>query len=249
MAAYRGTPIEVVEFNRRDDLYRLLNKDGEIVAELKRHEYLSQPQLRTIRLSNGKHRRPRAAFRGSPSGQSGFPWPSGTVFSWAPGGVTWIGADYPKPAPIEDAGIRAGEVIAYRCWRVVKGDRLHSAYKRKHEWMPGQPMTGDVRHEYGVHAFKEGPHLTEYIEGIRQCDAVPGLYVDFWSGEWVRIEATPVAVGTIALWGEIVEHEFGYRAEFGKIASIDRVIYADDPDLLARLQARYSVSSSVSSKD
>ncbi len=30
-------------------------------------------------------------------------------------------------------------------------------------------------------------------------------------------------VGRVALWGEVVEHERGYRAEFGKVVSLDYV--------------------------
>jgi hypothetical protein len=238
---YRGTPIDAVEFSRKNDIYRLLNGDGEIVAELKRHEYLSQPQLRSIRLSNGKHRRPRAAFRGSPAGQSYFSVTPGTFFFSGPSPL-WSFGDTDPAKPIEDAGIRAGEVTAHRCWRVFEGDRLHSAYKRKHEWLPGQPMKGDVRREYGVHAFKEGPYLQEYIYGLHFTDAQPGDYIDLWTGEKVTIRPTPIAVGTIALWGEIVEHEFGYRAEFGKIRSIDKIINPGEGDLLGRLHARYGVS-------
>ena len=241
MTLYRGTPIDAVEFDRKDDRYRLLNSDGQIVAELKRHEYLSQPQLRTMRLSNGKHRRPRAAVRGSPAGQSYFTISQGAVFSWYSSGVSFIGADFAERKPIENAGIRAGEVMARRCWRVVN-DRLYSTYRREHEWIPGVPMTGDVRHEYGVHAFKEDDSLREYIFQNRIFDDINITLTD--SG-WAKAKRTPFAVGSIALWGEIVEHERGYRAEFAKIASIDRIEGAkDDPSLIDRLRGVYAVSPS-----
>lgn len=239
MNIYRGTPIKTVEFNRKDDLYRLVNNEGEIVAELKRHEYLSQPQLRTMRLSSGKHWRPRASVRSSSAGQSYFSFAPGTVFFTSPGSAFWSFGD-PRPTkPIEDAGIRAGEVIARRCWRVIR-DRLHSTYQQKHVWKPGEPMTGDVRHEYGVHAFKEDSSIEEYILENRIYDQAFIIIAD---GGWVRPKTTPFAVGTILLWGEIVEHERGYRAEFAKIASIDRVEGADeDPGMLERLRTTYALS-------
>jgi hypothetical protein len=238
MSTYRGTPINAVEFNRKDDLYRLVNRDGEIVAELKRHEYLSQPQLRTMRLSSGKHWRPRAAVRGNSAGQSGFTFAPGTVFFTGAG--TAFSFSDPQPAkPIEDAGIRAGEVIARRCWRVIR-DRLHSTYQQKHVWKPGEPMTGDVRHEYGVHAFKEDSSIEEYIFENRVYDQA---FIVLSDGGWVTPQTTPFAIGTIALWGEIVEHERGYRAEFAKIASIDRVDGADeDPGMLERLRTTYALT-------
>lgn len=241
MSSYRGTPIDSVEYNRKADLYTLVNSDGQIVAKLKRHEYLSQPQLRTVKVTNGRYRRSRAAFRGSSAGQPYFTIPAGAFVSWTAGGITWFGADYAKPKPIEDAGIRAGEVMARRCWRII-GDRLHSTYRREHQWVPGVPMTGDVRHEYGVHAFKEESSIQECIHENRLYDA---SYVLLTESGWAKQITTPFAVGTIALWGDIVEHERGYRAEFAKIATIERVEGSQDPELLDRLRAVYGIPAVV----
>jgi len=30
--------------------------------------------------------------------------------------------------------------------------------------------------------------------------------------------------GTVALWGEVIEHEEGFRGEFGKVNSIDQIV-------------------------
>lgn len=47
-----------------------------------------------------------------------------------------------------------------------------------------------------------------------------------------------MAVGTVRLWGEVIEHERGYRAEFAKVHSLDHVFGEAD---LAALRARYGV--------
>ena len=43
--------------------------------------------------------------------------------------------------------------------------------------------------------------------------------------------------GKVKIWGEIVEHEEGYRSEFGKIASLD----SGDPELLDKFRKIYRV--------
>ena len=40
------------------------------------------------------------------------------------------------------------------------------------------------------------------------------------------------------IWGEIVEHEAGYRSEFGKIVSLDY----GDPELLERFRRVYGLN-------
>jgi hypothetical protein len=72
-------------------------------------------------------------------------------------------------------------------------------------WSPDEPMYGNVedgstRYGGGVHAFKtQGQVLQEY-EG---CG--------------------PLAIGTVALWGTVIQHEYGYRAEWGRVSSLDMI--------------------------
>jgi len=42
----------------------------------------------------------------------------------------------------------------------------------------------------------------------------------------------------VKIWGEIVEHEAGYRSEFGKIVSLDY----GDPELLERFRRVYGLN-------
>ena len=51
---------------------------------------------------------------------------------------------------LKHEGIRAGEIIAYRAWRVIDpswcdDDRLHSVAMRDYVWHPDKPASGDVR--------------------------------------------------------------------------------------------------------
>lgn len=241
MATYRGQEIDEVEYNRRSETYALISPAGEIVAELKRHELHSQPQLKQVRHTSGKHRRARSAFYSYTSGQSGGTGQAGAfVFSGTL--LTWTSSANSKPIP--HAGIRAGEVIAYRGWAVKKGGRLFSIYKHEHEWLPDRPMMGDTRNEYGVHAFKTVEATREYAEcystgvmwGTVSIIMLPNGDLSF------KNNTSTYAIGTVALWGEVVEHEDGYRAEFAKILTIDSVIGPADDGTLDALRTRYSLS-------
>lgn len=102
-------------------------------------------------------------------------------------------------SPIQDAGIRAGEIVGYRCWQIGAEGLLHSMNGRC--WHPGLLMEGDVsKRDEGVHAFKDRL-------------AVGNYGYDRGSGCTVS--------GTVYLWGEVIEHERGWRASKAAIASID----------------------------
>ena len=135
-----------------------------------------------------------------------------------------------KPEPIEDAGISVGEIIAYRAWR-CSGEVLRSMAVDD-VWAPGEPMEGDPEKYVlqlqgcGVHAFKTmSMVLTNY---------------DSWADE----VSSYVVVGTIALWGTVIEHELGYRAQFGKVNSLDMICGLSEwreRRMLRRLRQRYGV--------
>lgn len=110
--------------------------------------------------------------------------------------------------PIEDAGIRAGEIIAYRAWMWSRG--LLRSMAANFAWIPGEIVGGDpIKAGLGVHAFKT------------LGDAV-GQYGGFAN------DTNAVVFGTVALWGDVIEHEKGYRAEFGAVRSIVMVWPSDE---------------------
>jgi len=112
-------------------------------------------------------------------------------------------------------GIRVGEIIAFRAWRVLEptwrrkcDDRLHSVFVSHYLWEPERPATGDVR-THGIYSFRHVIHS-------RQEYGYPGA-------------GGPLLFGSVKIWGEIVEHEEGYRSQFARIISLDY----GDPKLLA----------------
>lgn len=113
------------------------------------------------------------------------------------GGGAYLGMDFAAPARIvENAGIVLGEIEGYRAWRIFNGC-LVSLYVDD-VWLPGEPMTAtDVREDNtnGAHAFKTPWQAEKYANDPQYPN---------------------VAIGRVKLWGQIIEHELGYRAEFSK---------------------------------
>jgi hypothetical protein len=126
---------------------------------------------------------------------------------------------------LKHEGLRVGEIIAYRAWRVSNAlwsskseDRLHSVAMRDYIWHPNKPASGDVR-THGIYSFRHvirSKHEYGYDLGVDE----------------------PLLFGKVRIWGDIVEHEEGYRSEFGKIASLDY----GDPELLQKLRKIYRVN-------
>jgi hypothetical protein len=123
-----------------------------------------------------------------------------------------------KPPPPLKREIVTGEIIGWRAWR-VKPSWFSSATQRDSvrllsctldvEWKPGVPFQAERKPtDYdasgfspGVHAWKSFKQALSYSDPTAAC------------GE-SRI------IGEVELWGEVVEHEDGYRAEFAQIKSI-----------------------------
>lgn len=118
----------------------------------------------------------------------------GTVYSSAP-----LSASSQQALTIEEAGIRAGEIIGYRAWYLRSDDVLWSMYVG-YAWQPGtQRITDERLNRYqgnGFHAFKD-------MDLCQKCYPGPG-----------------VVFGEVALWGEVYEHERGYRAECARITRL-----------------------------
>jgi hypothetical protein len=128
-------------------------------------------------------------------------------------------------ASLKHEGIRVGEIIAYRAWRAVgpgwlhrRNDRLHSILMSHYVWDPDEPASGDVR-THGIYSFR---HVIKSMSEYGYDAAMRG----------------PILFGKIKIWGEIVEHEAGYRSEFGRIVSLD---YGDS-ELLDKFRKIYRVN-------
>jgi len=126
---------------------------------------------------------------------------------------------------LKHEGIRAGEIIAYRAWRVVDpggfssgDDRLHSVFMQDYVWHPDEPASGDVR-THGIYSFRQ------VIRSMIEYGYAPEV-------------DEPLLFGKVKIWGEVVEHDAGYRSQFGKIVSLDY----GDAELLEKFRKIYRVS-------
>jgi hypothetical protein len=157
--------------------------------------------LSTIRVEERAdgHRKANSSSHGNPADGAGAAV-SGAGVSAGPG----EGA-----RALPSSGLETGEIIAWRHWYWFEegGEFLTSVRKNadghRPIWPPGEPMTGEPgdHDTIGVHAWKTKRAALEYLRLARLG-----------------------VVGRVALWGEVVEHETGYRAQYAKVVSLD---YAD----------------------
>lgn len=115
-----------------------------------------------------------------------------SAFSTAPDRVTIALADLP------DDGVVVGEIEGWRAWRVDDG-WLYSTTFDDYEWVPGEAAKGKADLTEGIHAFKTRKAAIQYHEA-RTFDCV---------------------VGKVALWGDMVEFDNGWHAQFAKPSSFD----------------------------
>lgn len=119
------------------------------------------------------------------------------------GGQALSNSTFEPIESIEHTGIRAGEVVAWRAWK-INGSGFLTSVSASRVWAPGEPMTAEtLSADLGIHAFKNQSRVLTFIQ-----EYGPSLIS---------------AVGTVELWGEVVEHEIGYRAEFAAVRSIEYV--------------------------
>ena len=101
-------------------------------------------------------------------------------------------------------------------WLRSTDDRLRSVYMEDYVWHPDEPASGDIR-EHGIYSLR---HVIRSNKDYG-CEA-----------------NVPLLFGKVKIWGEIVEHEFGYRSQFAKIVSLD---YGDQ-ELLDKFRKIYRVN-------
>lgn len=125
----------------------------------------------------------------------------------------------------------AESILAYRVFRTTPHGILQSMHSSLPDinWIPGQVKEAKcccatyvgsrsalLRHEHppalggwcGVHAFKDLGTLNDNYTGV-------GLAL-----QYAHVDAFYYVVGQVWLWGKVIEHEFGYRAQYAEIKSI-----------------------------
>jgi hypothetical protein len=124
-----------------------------------------------------------------------------------------------------------GEIIGWRCWRLRNG-LLHSVFV-SYTWRPGVFERSSAKRygpsedrplgdNFGYHAFRDKEQAEQ--------DAS-------WHG-WF-----PAVIGSVAMWGEVIEHQYGWRSEYAAVRSITKIIgyreFSSRQELLLELREKY----------
>jgi len=155
----------------------------------------------------------------------------GNVFKCQAPDFTVVAGQEPKPLEFEP--LEVGEIVAYRAWLLTFDGLLTSVHIKHALWKPGHPMQGKINDVFiygeggGVHAAKDVEAVREYIGDVQTYDMATDSY-------------RTLVIGTVVLWGEVIEHERGYRAEYAQIASLDEIT-GDNPEALRRLRETYGL--------
>jgi hypothetical protein len=116
----------------------------------------------------------------------------------------FITGDKTRDAALGEPRIRAGEIIGWRVWKLFNG-LLHSTIVA-YTWRPGVFERSEAKEggpcNFGYHAFRDK----------EQAEREAATH---WS---------PIVVGSIAMWGEVIEHEYGWRSEYAAVRSIIKII-------------------------
>jgi hypothetical protein len=144
-------------------------------------------------------------------------------------------------APDLPAKIVAGEITAWRAWLVWTDGTLHSTATGGH-WRPQEALGSDdmptAGNSSGVHAWKERARAKDYADAFVQSVVPGGRY---HPGHYNAYPPqTGVAYGEVELWGTVVEHADGYRAEYAQIKSIAGVA-GHSGVTLEQLRTRFGV--------
>lgn len=158
-----------------------------------------------------------------------------------------------RPALKRD-GVIAGEIIGYRCWRIARGDpaaligRLRSVYQTD-VWNPGDVLQGREMGDWdqrGIHAWKDSgsKQYHDYIRGYLNRETDP-FYFAINNGD-TNHDRPAMVTGTVFLWGDVVEHERGWRAEFARVRSLDwlypdAIMMGREQEALSNLRRLYGV--------
>jgi hypothetical protein len=120
----------------------------------------------------------------------------------------------------------AGEIIGHRYWIVSWGGHLFGPHSWRH-WHPHDPMSGNVKRDShaGVYALKTRNLVEQFVantearkELAKTWRSPPLLPPPGQEGP------TGLAIGSVMLWGSVWEHETGFRAQFGRVRTIDVLI-------------------------
>ena len=131
-----------------------------------------------------------------------------------------------RDAALGEPGIRAGEIIGWHFWKLCNG-RLHSVFV-SYTWHPdvferSSSKQGGFKNP-GYHAFRDK----------EQAEREAASTHAYW---------TPSVIGSVAMWGEVIEHEHGWRSEYAAVRSITEITgdrdFSSKQRLLRELREKY----------
>lgn len=153
---------------------------------------------------------------------------------------TYSGYKPGKRPRLSTAGVRAGEIIGWRLWLTSpRTEQLVSIsanfewpcreYPKSKSYFPGYP-------NMGYHAYKNEEQALDAASQYRYSSIFP------------------IVLGQVAMWGEVIEHEKGWRSEYAYPKALEYVcsnygmvpyaenIELEDEILLARLREKYGLA-------
>jgi hypothetical protein len=207
---------------------------------LKFHQTLNQAPRS---MKNGQHRRASAPAYGRPLDRADHGARGAVTFPSA--FLTWdiAKAEPPQPPTIPYAGIRTGEIIGHRLWWVIGSSICSLAHDRI--WLPDETISADTNE-----CICDGPIYriwggTYAFASRERCENEARFLLEMRGFQWGvpvfagwMIAVDGFVAGTVKMWGDVVEHETGYRAQFAKLRSLDAVYGEGDLDALRN---RYGV--------
>lgn len=117
-----------------------------------------------------------------------------------------VAQQYIPDPPIQSLDPQLLDLTAYRVWSIK--DSWLTSVSMPDIWFPNQIISGNVEEGAGIHAYKE------------LGAAIHHLFLQAQRSQ-------PAAIGTVRLWGSVVEHESGYRAEFARLIKVLDVSIGD----------------------
>ena len=138
-------------------------------------------------------------------------------------------------APTPYAGILAGEITGHRAWFLYQGKLCSLAHFFL--WEPGQTVSGDIDKAVdqaglcpimgGIYSFRTYDYVKDVLDldwpsnqmNWPRMSGFDSSIAAFGSATRYQIDA--IVWGTILQWGDVVEHQKGYRSQFAKVASLD----------------------------
>jgi hypothetical protein len=134
----------------------------------------------------------------------------------------------------QGTSIRIGEILGWRWWYV---DGFLKSPFMDCTWFPDRPIEGNVGGGFGVYVMKDRLLAASEADKSLTFNS-DGVWV--WNN-WRRCLRSPhTAYGAVRVWGEVIEHTAGYRAQFARVVSIDAV-YPKNDELLAALRVKYGI--------